>query len=257
MISRGKRAARRLALGSGLLAGATCAAAEPKATTKTAPAVATVTAPASQGADDGDEKPKVLLLGDSMMRVGVGPVLRRALAKEIDADVTMHAKSATGLARPDTYDWPAALKGLLRGTHFAKAIVYLGSNDCQDLTAGDEHVAYGTPEWEQAYRARVKDILGQLCAAADKVLWLELPPMRNKKFNTKITALNALLASEVKASACGSFIAVARVLATAKGGYVQYRPVGKRNKKVREDDGVHITQTGGHLVTDALLSTLR
>jgi hypothetical protein len=200
----------------------------------------------------------ILLTGDSMMRVGVAPVLRRTLPVAIGEAVTTHAKSATGLARPDTYDWLAELPKFLKDRHYATAIVALGSNDCQNLARpGDKAIRYGTKEWETAYKARVKAVLELLCASAEQVLWLGLPPMRNVKFNGRVTSLNTLLEAEVEAASCARFVPVAPKLADGKGHFTQYVKVGKRKLRVREDDGVHLTQNGGRLVSELIVESLK
>lgn len=199
----------------------------------------------------------VLLLGDSLMRVGVGPVLKRAIVQELGQDVTMAARSATGLARPDTYDWSKAAKSLLAKKRFAKAIVFLGSNDCQALYGSKDPVAYGTEAWDKGYRSRVKDFMNTLCSSIDQVLWLELPPMRSAKFNHRIAALNALLASEVGSSKCGRFVHLASSLADSDGKFSSFQKIKQQRLKIREDDGVHLTQNGGRIVTDAVLIEIK
>ncbi len=200
----------------------------------------------------------ILLTGDSMMRVGVAPVLRKTLPEALGEDVTTHAKSATGLARPDSYDWLAEIPKILKDHQFSTAIVALGSNDCQNLArSGDKALPYGTAEWDTAYRARVKAMLDLLCASVEQVVWLGLPPMRNAKFNGRVTALNKLLASEVANAACARFLPVADKLADSKGHFTQIVKVGKHKLRVREDDGVHLTQNGGRLISELLLESLK
>lgn len=219
-----------------------------------APAVASATeSPASSAEASG-----VLLTGDSMMRVGLAPVLKKTLPEVTGEAVTMHAKSATGLARPDAYDWLKELPKFLKDTRYATVVIAMGSNDCQNLAVpGQKAIAYGTPAWDQAYRARVKAVLDLLCAAADQVLWLGLPPMRNAKFNGRVTSLNTLLASEVGASACGQFLPVSSKLADGKGHYAQFVKVGKHKLRVREDDGIHLTQNGGRLISELVVASLK
>lgn len=200
----------------------------------------------------------ILLTGDSMMRVGVAPVLRKTLPDALGDVVTTHAKSATGLARPDSYDWLVELPKFLKDQRYATTIVALGSNDCQNLARPDDKpIAYGTPDWDTAYRARVKNLLDLLCAASDQVVWLGMPPMRNAKFNGRIETLNKLLEDEVPKAACARFVPVAGKLGDAKGRFAQFLKVGKRKLKVREDDGVHLTQNGGRLVSALVVEALK
>lgn len=217
-------------------------------------------APSAFGGEDAPTTPPkgILLTGDSMMRVGVAPVLRRTLPGALGGVVTTHAKSATGLARPDSYDWLTELPKVLKDHRYATAVVALGSNDCQNLARpGEKAIPYGTAEWEAAYRARVKAFLGLLCGSAEQVVWLGLPPMRNAKFNGRIQELNKVLQSEVSAASCSIFVPTWSALADAKGRFTQVLKVGKRKLRVREDDGIHLTQNGGKLVSEIVVDSLK
>lgn len=57
-----------------------------------------------------NRKPLVLLVGDSMMMEGFGPVLQRTLRKRPDLDVVREGKYSTGLSRQDYFVWPAQLE---------------------------------------------------------------------------------------------------------------------------------------------------
>ncbi len=209
--------------------------------------------------------PDLLLVGDSMMRVGVGPALKSTLAAKLPATVHLHAKSATGLSRPDVYDWPAALRGLFAKRHFPLAIVMIGANDCQDLSEkergakGERPIPYGTDAWRTTYRSRVKAMVSLLCGGADKVLWLGLPPMRNNKFNRKVAELNQLVSSEIGASSCVRFVPVDTSLAGPSGSFAEYQRSGqdRRRQRIRDADGVHITKQGGLMLSDELLPLLK
>jgi hypothetical protein len=62
----------------------------------------------------------------------------------------------------------------------------------------------------------------------------------------------------VEKAACAQFIPLATVLGGPKdGGFADYRPVDHKQRKIREDDGVHLTQNGGKLVTEVILRLLK
>jgi hypothetical protein len=218
------------------------------------PAAPTAVAPAGAKARGGG----LLLLGDSMMRIGIGPALKESLAAALDPPILLHAKSATGLSRPDAFDWTGELAKLLSQSRFALAVVSLGSNDGQDMPLAKRQVArFGTPEWRALYGARLDGFLAQLCAGVDRVVWLGLPPMRNAKLNARVTELNGVIeAATTKPGGCASFVPIASALADAHGRYTPFLKVQKRRVKIRENDGVHITASGGRIVAQDLLKRL-
>ena len=110
---------------------------------------------------------RVLLLGDSMIATGFGVKLESLLDKTAGIVAYRKGKSASGLARPDFYDW------MSEGRHQALArepdvvIVMLGGNDGQDLTTNGpskRRVRWGSEAWNDAYAARVDRLLARVWA---------------------------------------------------------------------------------------------
>jgi hypothetical protein len=99
--------------------------------------------------------PKVTVAGDSIA-YALGAALRTPLGEGVD--VVVIAEGSTGLARPDTFDWPMRLERLAREFPPAVLVLSVGSNDHQDLVdaAGRPEVPYqDVPSWEAAYRERL------------------------------------------------------------------------------------------------------
>ena len=208
--------------------------------------------------------PRFLLVGDSMMRVGVAQALAKALAEQKGATVVTRAKSATGLARPDAFDWPGTLATEFANDHFDGVVVYLGANDGQALySKAPVHgqkalpIPFDDPSWEKAYRARVGELVEFLCHRANGVWWLELPPMRLGKYNGRMTTLANIHASEVgKRAPCGRFVAVAREFQDPQGRFTVTKKVAGKRLRLRDDDGVHFSAAGGRLVAEQVLKAL-
>ena len=77
---------------------------------------------------------KVLILGDSLAATGFGALLEKKLDAHPDIECDRKAKSATGLARPDFYDWEAEAKKQVDAKQPDLVVVIMGGNDGQDLT---------------------------------------------------------------------------------------------------------------------------
>ena len=56
---------------------------------------------------------------------------------------------------------------------------------------------------------------------------------------------------------CATYVSVGAKLGDIKGRYTENLKVGKRRLRIREADGVHLTQNGGRLVTGLVLEKLR
>jgi hypothetical protein len=115
---------------------------------------------------------KVTVAGDSIS-VGIGTLLR----EEIGAtrEVKVIGESGTGLARPDSFDWPARLEELARDFPPEVLVFSLGSNDAQDLLDADgELVAplVDVEAWEAEYSTRLARSFDAFEDSGTTVLWL-------------------------------------------------------------------------------------
>ena len=74
---------------------------------------------------------KYTVAGDSIS-VGLGAALRTKTPSDVVVKVI--GEEGTGLARPDTFDWPTRLQALAKDFPPQVLVLSLGSNDAQDLT---------------------------------------------------------------------------------------------------------------------------
>jgi hypothetical protein len=114
---------------------------------------------------------KVTVAGDSIS-VGLGAALRNHVADDVDVKVI--GESGTGLARPDTFDWPERLERLAREFPPRILVLSLSSNDAQDLRAADGSVVarYGTPAWDAEYRRRLGAAFDAFAGQDTRVVWV-------------------------------------------------------------------------------------
>jgi hypothetical protein len=141
----------------------------------------------------------VLLVGDSLMATALGQRIETELNKVPGVEARRVAKSATGLARPDVYDWPVVSARAVAKRDPHLVIILIGSNDGQDLIppkrtrrrvrekrVRTRPVRWGSREWPKAYRDRVDRLLSSLQARRRLVLWMGLPPMRSRSLEKKL-----------------------------------------------------------------------
>mgnify|MGYP002145582130 CR=1 FL=1 len=91
-----------------------------------------------------------------------GRLLERKLDAHPNIDCDRKAKSATGLARPDFYDWEAEAKKQVEARTPDLVVVIMGGNDGQDLTPKSgkgKRVGWKSEGWNAAYKGRVADFL--------------------------------------------------------------------------------------------------
>ena len=189
---------------------------------------------------------KVLLLGDSLAATGFGVLLEKKLDAHPGVQCFRKAKSASGLARPDFFDWMDAAK---RQVEFRKpdlVVVIMGGNDGQDLTPrrGGKRVRWKSEEWSAAYRARMDAFLGELVGEGREVVWLGLPKTQTRKFEEKLVLIRSLQKAAVDALDSAHYIDTTPLLSDEAGELKREVKVKGKKRRMREDDGIHFTMGG-------------
>jgi hypothetical protein len=198
------------------------------------------------------KRPRVLILGDSIMMT-VGPVLKEAVTVEMDGSAVVRAKLATGLSRPDVFDWNSEIRSFTKGSRFDMLVMMLGTNDSQDFVENGKIMSYGTTGWVNAYNKRMQDVMKSACQIAGKVLWFGLPPMKSVNFDRKAHRINGWARKQAALSGCVEFVSTDTILGDEQGRYAAYLKVGDKLEKIRMVDGIHVTKKGGRLVSRYLL----
>ncbi len=199
--------------------------------------------------------PKVLVLGDSIMMT-VGPVIKKDITTQLSGAAVVKAKLATGLARPDVFNWVKELRRMTAEHHYNYAVLMLGTNDSQDFVENGEILTYGTSGWVKAYNQRLDDLMGAACAAADKAFWIGLPPMRSEAFNRKAVRINSWAKKQAEKHDCVQYVSSDKIIGDPKGRYATYVKVDDKMEKVRMVDGIHVTARGGSILSSSLLGMM-
>lgn len=199
----------------------------------------------------------VLLTGDSLMAVGLAQGIAQVLRDDPAFALVRGYRSATGLSRPDYFDWPGALKSYVRKYRPDVVLVAMGGNDAQGFRSEGKVLHFATPAWDKAYRDRVAEFLRIARSSGAKVLWIGAPTMRTAAFTTSMGRLNRLV-REAMVDVGGCEYLDPTPFITASGQFAAYLPDGRgRQTKVRTDDGVHMTNQGAVRVATGVANWLR
>jgi len=198
---------------------------------------------------------KVLILGDSLAATGFGALLERKLDAHPSIECARKAKSATGLARPDFYDWESEAKKQVEAKSPDLVVVIMGGNDGQDLTPKSgkgKRVAWKSDGWNTAYKTRVSDFLKEIGVDQRKVLWLGLPKSELNSFEQKLTVIRQVQSEAIaELGDAGTYLETTPFLTDSKGELLDKATVGKRkDQDLREDDGIHFTMAGSEYFAD-------
>src|SRR5262249_23493006 len=137
---------------------------------------------------------RILLIGASSMQFGLGPELEVALGRYRGVTIRRFARSATGLSRPNEFDWPARLDELLASFGADTVIANFGGNDATAIFVGPgKEEPYGTPAWDRLFEQRVAQLVEHAAAHGAHMIMIGMPIMKLPKFNERIQKLNQLM----------------------------------------------------------------
>lgn len=213
---------------------------------------------------DGEPVPPpggVLLLGDSDA-VGLAGALGRQLAGRV---LTTVAKSASGLARPDFFDWPAAMNAALVRSRPHVVVVVIGANDGQGLrrTDGTWVVGHapttGDAAWKAEYAQRVANAMDTLSASGRMVVWVGVANHPSRTTRGRLAIQDGVVRAAAAARR-GRVVYVDSwaLLSAPDGSYTTsvVDPLDGRYKRVRSTDGFHLNIAGVRILARAVVGAI-
>lgn len=197
------------------------------------------------------EGPRVLVAGGSAMVGALGKYLGDAI-EALGCTVERKAKSASGLARPDFFDWPSAAAEAYASFRPDATVVMFGGNDGQGLRmpegADVEWIRWHDERWSEEYARRVDALADAVAPSGELLFWMGMPPMRQGKLDDRMQRMNAIFEARMAARAGGCFIETRSVLSDEQGRYADELRVDGRKVRVRSPDGIHYSRSGAKVL---------
>jgi uncharacterized protein len=199
---------------------------------------------------------KVWMAGDSLM--GSVSESFAGLAKSLhNVSVTDNIQIGTGLARPDVYDWPAAISRQIAATNPDVVVLLFGANDDQDMQVDGHRVVRGTDTWRQEYARRVSQVMAVATAGHRQLIWVGVPAVKRPRLNQTKDVMNQVAQATAALYPGVTFIDTGATLDGPGASYVTYLAgASGQPVKVRESDGIHFTLAGANRVTPLILSAI-
>lgn len=201
------------------------------------------------------DRTRVAFMGDSMAD-GLWGAFVRSFARDRclrdGMDGGRYARNGTGLTRTEGHDWVAQARKIVDGYAPGAVVASIGLNDRQDLAEGGRvRVPFGTPAWDEAYRARAGEFLKAAASNGAAVMLVGLPAMRDAAQHADAQAKNKLFAEAVAAAGDARIGYVEPwQVPGAPGTYATAVPGegGRGLVQARAPDGIHFTMAGYDLV---------
>jgi hypothetical protein len=205
---------------------------------------------------------RLWIAGDSLVVVPGQSILRavgerRAIEPLGDVD----GRIASGLERPDVFNWFEHVSEVLRKEKPRAVVVMFGGNDdhgfMTGLPKGKEVGAFGSVSWTAEYRRRVAAIMDTVTRSGAFLIWIGLPITDDADQTRRFDAINAIVQPEAaKRPGRVSYLDTYFFFAV-DGGYAQFVETDSgRLVRMRADDGVHFERAAGDLIARQALRRL-
>ena len=161
---------------------------------------------------------------------------------------------ATGLTRPDVFDWFGYLRKVGRKLKPNVVVLAFGANDTNSfmtgLPAGHPQSTFGTAGWIAEYRRRVGGIMDEMLNQGRDVVWIGLPVAKSDMISRQFETINAIVREEAeKRAGRVAYVDTYLLFEDSHGNYAEYLPDSQGELvRMRSPDGIHFERPGGDLV---------
>jgi hypothetical protein len=205
----------------------------------------------------------VWIAGDSLVVVPGESLLREIAGnRAIVAVEEIDGRIASGLERPDVFNWFTRIQEVMRKEKPRAVVAMLGGNDdhgfMTGLPEGTDVGTFGSPSWREEYRRRVAAVMDSVTRRGAYLVWIGLPISRDADQTVRFDVINTIVQSEAaKRRGRVAYLDTYFFFAGEDGGYAQYvEDAAGKLVKMRADDGVHFERPAGDLIAAKVLERL-
>ena len=209
------------------------------------------------------KKLRIWIAGDSLVIVPGESVLRAIAGnRAFDAVDAIDGRIASGLERPDVFNWFTHVREVMETRKPRAVVVMFGGNDdhgfMTGVPEGREVGTFGSPTWQAEYRRRVATVMDTVTSRGGYLVWIGLPISRDSEQTLRYDLINSIAQTEAaKRKGRVSYLDTYFFFAGEDGGYAQYvEDASGKLVKMRADDGVHFERAAGDLIADEVLERL-
>lgn len=199
---------------------------------------------------------RILVIGDSLAG-GFGAGLARMAQEDGRIEVINRFNEASGLARPEFYDWVAAVPKIVIAKDYDAAVVELGLNDRQAIRSESGQLEFRSEAWVAAYRAQAEALADKLLGAGLRVYWLAVPPVADPALDADLKFISGLQKEAVQAKG-GHFVDLSQYFLGPDGRYSE-RGADETgaDRKLRARDGITFMKQGNSRFGQLLLAAIK
>jgi hypothetical protein len=206
---------------------------------------------------------RIWATGDSLAIVPGESVYRLTVDTGAVTPVSrVDARLATGLERPDVFNWFTYVRDALVRLEPRAVVVSFGANDDHDymtgLPPGVSIGPFGSSSWLDEYHRRVGGLMDEITRQGRFLVWVGVPITRDAAESRRFELLNTVYRSEAEQRPGRvAFVDAYTLLQDSHGRYADFLPDASGTLvRVRALDGVHYAGAGGDLIARQVLARL-
>ncbi|WP_419552153.1 DUF459 domain-containing protein [Candidatus Poriferisodalis sp.] len=197
------------------------------------------------------------IMGDSMVQFFGKTMV--GLANDTGViDASTEHELASGLSRPDFYDWPTRIVEVMAGEDPDAVVLMFGGNDAQAIVVDGQIARRFSESWLQEYSARVGHIMDLVTTDPERILiWVGQPIMEDPEYDSRMQRVNEVFAAEAAERDRVHYVEIRDLFRGPNGTFSRYvADADGQLTDVRLTDGVHLSTIGGRWLSEVLLDQL-
>ncbi len=165
-------------------------------------------------------------------------------------------REGSGLSKPRFYNWAERLPRTLENRQIDIALVFIGTNDAQDIRRDGEYLVFNSEPWREVYTASVATMMSQLTANKTAVYWVEVPPVSRPKLDKRLKIIAAIHKTQA-AKAGIRFVEIRQFFTTSGGAYSQSGAgVEGYITRLRSRNGIRFIKSGNNKLASIVLKQI-
>jgi hypothetical protein len=193
------------------------------------------------------EKPQeyVVVIGDTMADQLSQGLAEAFFGEHAEIAVIKKVRASSGLVRNDFFDWLKEAGNIVANERASAFVVMLGSNDRQPLRDEKGSYEFRSDRWREIYAKRIDDFLAKLKEKNTPIYIVGMPPVSAPRASADMQYINEIL-RERTARADVRYVEVWEGFVDEQGQFaVSGAALDGQTRRLRIQDGVHFTRTGG------------
>ena len=199
-------------------------------------------------------KAMIAVVGDSLAD-GIWGGLVRRLVRDKRYTVFRGARNSTGFGGEDLLDM---IDRAFAAGPVDAVVMMVGANDRRGIYVDGKLVApYRSPQWPHAYQARAEKFMETVAQRRVPLIWILLPVMRDDGAESDSQLINKLIRQAAVDKPHVTLLESRPLTSDTDGAYANYLKDAKGTSRlVRHTDGVHFSDYGYELISDAVFAKL-